>query len=265
MIFILIHISESMMFESQVQIIERDRERVRLQKIELELDYEDMRSDMFDNQIDIQKSNVDKKQYEFDVQIELVSRQIQIMKQQLEYHNVKINHDLLDSSMIMNHYDKYDTQCPICFKKFKDQYFVLVHLIRIHFDDYLKMNYKNDFVLVQSLCEFMYCHRTTKDTQLDRVEISKRLNKCSVFMQKLSDQPSSTTDHVCYDIVFDDLKVNYNENYVLMTLVAWIKYIFYYLVIVGIIIYYYAVFGFYKRTEKNHNYENEYSYSSDSD
>jgi len=30
MIFILIHISESMMFESQVQIIERDRERVRL-------------------------------------------------------------------------------------------------------------------------------------------------------------------------------------------------------------------------------------------
>jgi hypothetical protein len=95
-------------------------------------------------------------------------------------------------------------------------------------------------------------------------------------MEKMSEskEGSNKRDDVCYDIVFDDLKVEYDENYVLITLYKWLKSIFYYLVIVAIIIYYYAVFGYYKKTsekrkkgdqEDNDDFENGYSDSSESD
>ena len=95
-------------------------------------------------------------------------------------------------------------------------------------------------------------------------------------MEKMSEskEEMNKKDDVCYDIVFDDLKVEYDENYVLITIFKYLKSIFYYLVIIAILIYYYAVYGYYKKTqekktkkEQNGDDESEdgYNDSSESD
>jgi len=68
--------------------------------------------------------------------------------------------------------------------------------------------------------------------------------------------------------VFDDLKRDDDKDYVMVTIWGWMKWISYYLVIVGVMIYYYAMFGFYKKTRTKEGSDNGYdlySYSSESD